>query len=208
MLRFAAMIARTISILVTACLLMAGCDRNMQPYVPGEEPQQPDLSKIFPAGAEKAASRGAPGPMGGRGAAPVGATPGGTKPAGATAAGTASGEPKAGGPIVGEIRIASTELADSAPSDGVLFVIIRTGVAGPPTAVKRIPSPRFPMAFSIGPEDRMIDSIPFDGPFQITARLDTDGNAMTREAGDLEGQAPEPIAPGTQGLTITLDQPK
>ena len=188
-LRFAAMIARLIPILMTLLLLLAGCDRNVQPYVPGEKPQQPDLSKIFPAGAEKAASREGPGAMGGRGAAPVAATP---------AAATRR-------PIVGEVRIAP-ELAENAPNGGVLFVIARRGEAGPPTAVKRIASPSFPVEFSIGPEDRMIQSVPFDGPFQVTARLDADGDAMTREPGDLSGNAPERVTPGVEGLSITLDQ--
>ena len=29
-------------------LLLAGCDRNIEPYQPGEEPRAPDLARIFP----------------------------------------------------------------------------------------------------------------------------------------------------------------
>ena len=46
------MLRRIAAILSLVALL--GCDRNMEPFAPGEEPRQPDLSKIFPAGAEQA----------------------------------------------------------------------------------------------------------------------------------------------------------
>ena len=45
--------------LAIASVAIAGCDRNMEPFVPGEKPRQPDLSKIFPAGAERSAEAGA-----------------------------------------------------------------------------------------------------------------------------------------------------
>src|SRR5208337_4903339 len=64
--------------------LALGCDRKIEPYVPGEEPAAPDLSRIFPRGAEQAkqdeesaakaggaASAAAAGPMAG---APPGAS--------------------------------------------------------------------------------------------------------------------------------------
>ena len=34
--------------------MLAACDRNLEPFDPAEQPRQPDLSKIFPAGAEGA----------------------------------------------------------------------------------------------------------------------------------------------------------
>jgi hypothetical protein len=72
--------------------------------------------------------------------------------------------------------------------------------------VKRVASPRFPFEFSIGPEDRMIQTMPFEGPLTLTARLDGDGNATTREAGDLQGEIPDSVDPGASGLTLTLDE--
>ena len=32
-----------------ACAALAGCDRNVEPFVPGEQPEQPDLSEIVPS---------------------------------------------------------------------------------------------------------------------------------------------------------------
>jgi hypothetical protein len=176
---------RTLLVLAIVWVVAAGCDRNVEPFVPGEKPEQPDLSRIFPAGAEKSARAAAPrsGPMGGRGAPPIGGS---------------------GGPIAGRVEVAE-ELAERVPPGAVLFLIARRGEAGPPTAVKRVPSPRFPFDFSIGPADRMVEAVPFTGPLQITARLDADGNAGTRDPGDLEGQLAEAVDPGAEGLTIVLE---
>jgi hypothetical protein len=162
----------------------AGCNRNMEPYVPGEEPKQPDLSRIFPEQPDEPG----PAPMVGMPAAP------GQQPAESTAQ-----------PIQGTIEV-SHELADRVPSGATLFVIARMGEGGPPTAVLKVPSPSFPFAFSIGPEHRMIQTMPFSGPLKLTARLDSDGNAGTRTPGDLQGQYPEPVDPGAQSLKLTLDE--
>lgn len=173
-----------------------GCDRAVEPYVPGEEPSQPDLSRIFPEGADRATREG---PMAGQGeAAPE--MPG---------AGDRGAPPVAsagGGPLTGTIALAP-ELERKAPAGAILFLIARPAQgAGPPLAVKRVESPQFPLEFSLGPDDRMIDAMPFVGPLQLSARLDADGNAMTREPGDLHGEAAGTFDPGASGIQITIDQ--
>jgi cytochrome c-type biogenesis protein CcmH len=166
-----------------------GCDRNVEPFVPGEEPRQPDLSRIFPAGAERAEQRGAgvemppPTEQGGRGADPTAEAP----------------------PIRGAVRVADA-LAARVPPNAVLFLIARGGAGGPPLAVQRIPAPRFPFEFELGPADRMIRTLPFAGELQLTARLDQDGDAGTRSPGDLEGGAAGAHAPGATGVEIVLDR--
>jgi hypothetical protein len=172
-----------------AAAVTAGCDRNMEPYVPGEEPRQPDLSKIFPAGAEapETVAGMPPGPSGGRGAAPVAA---------------AAGD---GAPIRGTVRV-SAELAGRIPAGAVLFVIARRGTTGPPTAVKRIADPHFPLDFEIGPGDRMIQTMPFEGPLTLTARVDGDGNAMSRQPGDLEAGTPITVDNGENAALLVIDE--
>ena len=71
---------------------------------------------------------------------------------------------------------------------------------------RRIPDPGFPLDFEIGPDDRMIAALPFAGPFQLTARVDADGNAMTRNPGDLQGEAEGSFAPGAQDIEIVIDE--
>lgn len=162
-----------------------GCDRQLEPFVPGEEPEEPDLSRIFPAGAARAEAvvPGLPPP------------PDGQAPA-ARDGGAA--------PISGTVRLAE-ELSDRVPEGAVLFLIARSGGAGPPLAVLRIPAPRFPVEFSIGPDDRMIQSLPFAGPLTLSARVDSDGNATTRSPGDLQGTAPGSHEPGARGLVLVID---
>lgn len=178
-------------ILVIAAL--AGCDRNIEPFAPGEKPHEPDLSKIFPEGAERAAERGgmvagevelpAPPERGGRGA-------------------DASSEAP---PIRGVIRVAD-ELQSRVTDGAVLFLIARAGAGGPPLAVERIAAPRFPLEFALGPEDRMIKALPFAGELRLTARLDRDGDAGSRTPGDLQGAAEGTFAPGATGVELVLDE--
>lgn len=175
--------------MLAAALGLAACDRAVEPYVPGEEPAAPDLSRIFPEGAERSAEReaAAPAPEGGRGAPPM-------APNAAAAA-----------PIRGTITLAP-ELEGRVPAGAVLFVIARRSEQGPPLAVQRLTDPKLPMAFSIGPEDRMIQQMPFVGPITLSARLDADGNAMTRLPGDLQGSAPGSHEPGANGVAIVIDE--
>jgi hypothetical protein len=175
---------------LAALVLLAACDRNLEPYDPAEQPREPDLSKIFPAGAEGAPTAPEPSlelppPPGMRGAPPLAA--------------------ESGAPIRGTLRLAP-ELEAAQPSGGVLFLIARTATPGPPLAVKRIEAPRFPLDFEIGPDDRMLASVPFTGPLLLTARLDSDGNATSRTPGDLQGGAADAVSPGASGVEIVLDQ--
>lgn len=186
--------------ILASLLLLASvaCDRRIEPFSPDEQPRQPDLAKIFPAGAERAAEvtaelPAAPGQAGGRGAPPVGASA-----AGAVAAA------ESGPPITGTVEIAP-ELAGRVPSGAVLFLMARRAEAGPPLAAKRIANPQFPMAFSIGPEDRMMQQVPFAGPVRITARIDADSNATTRTPGDLLGAAEGTPEPGARGVVVRID---
>ena len=150
--------------LLLSVALAGGCDRRIEPYDPDEKVEAPDLSRIFPAGAERAAQAPGEAPPPTRGAPPPGAR--GATPPGATAA-------SAGPPVRGTIRVAP-ELADRVPRDAVLFLIARAQRPGPPVAVKRIPAPRFPLDFELGPDDRMIAAVPFVGPLMLSARVDAD----------------------------------
>jgi hypothetical protein len=172
-------------VLVIALLTTEGCDRRMEPFVPGEKPQTPDLTKIFPAGADRAARPVANLPLRpGRGAPPV------EQPA---------------APIEGTVELAP-EFAGSVPFNAVLFLMARRPGGGPPVAAQRIDAPRFPLVFSIGSEDRMMTAIPFAGPLRISARIDADGNATTRGAGDLLGSSQETHEPGDRGVVVLISE--
>jgi hypothetical protein len=184
----------TRALLACCVLAVAACDRNLEPFDPNEKPREPDLSKIFPEGAESAepAQPGLPPPPGEQRGAPSLASEAGSEVAGAAVAGTVELAP---------------EFAGRTAPDAVLFIIARRG-AGPPLAVKRVAAPKFPHEFSIGPEDRMIQAMPFAGPLQLSARIDTDGDATSRSPGDVTGTARGgPVEPGATGVVILLDTP-
>ena len=175
--------------LTCALLFTVGCDRNIAPYDPDEKPSQPDLGKIFPKGSEGPQGPAVPPDAGRRGADVPPAAPAAAVPA--------------GDPIRGTIRLGD---GMTAPPGAVLFIIARRGEGGPPLAVKRIMGARFPLDFTLGPDDRMIQQMPFMGPLTVTARIDGDGNAMSRNPGDLQGAVPEPVATGTTGIDLVIDE--
>lgn len=113
--------------------------------------------------------------------------------------------PAAGEPVSGVVEL---EEGAEVPAGAVLFVTVRPAAAGgkgPPLAVERRADPSFPHAFDIGPEDRMIASMPWSGPVDVEARLDLDGNAMTRSPGDLtSGPGASNVTLGSADVTLVL----
>ena len=107
-----------------------------------------------------------------------------------------------GAAISGEVRLAD---GVASTGEGVLFVIARSPAGGPPLAVKRLPPGPFPMAFSLGPDDAMIRERPFAGPMLLTARLDQDGDPMTRGDGDPSAAHDALVEPGTAGIELILE---
>lgn len=105
------------------------------------------------------------------------------------------------GELSGEVR-----LAPGAKEGGTLFVIVRPAGSperGPPLAVKRFETPKFPVRFSVGASDAMMGQ-PFVGPFDVGARLDRDGNAMTRGDDDVLAITAKGVPAGAAGLTLVL----
>jgi len=182
---------RRVFLVLLAWVAASGCDRNLEPFDPTEQPQAPDLAKIFPEGADRTAPLGTEvelplppgGERGGRGADP-----------------TAEAEP-----IRGVIRV-DASVADRVPQGAVLFLIARAGPVGPPLAVRRFSAPSFPLEFDLGPEHRMIKTLPFAGELRVTARLDADGDAASRTPGDLQGGADGRFSPGATGVEVVLDE--
>jgi hypothetical protein len=185
--------------IAAAITVLASCDRNIEPFNPGEESSPPDLARIFP------------GPAEGAGATETANADSGTADRSALppsrAEGSAVASPGGAAAIEGRIELAA-ELAEARPEAGVLFVIARPQgtQGGPPLAVLRLPDPEFPLEFSIGPENVMIPSMRFEGAISLSARLDADGNAMTRGNEDISSQVEEPLAPGATGVTLLLNE--
>jgi hypothetical protein len=167
---------------VVMIALLGGCNRRVKEFVPGD--QEPPLpSRVIVPGLDVPK----PAPM---------------RPSTETAMPDAPA-PVAADPaaeIRGTIRLADGVEAGS----GVLFVIARSEGGGPPLAVRRLEPGAFPMQFSIGPADVMIKGRPWAGPIALTARLDGDGNAMSRDPNDLAGGVETPLQPGASDVEIVL----
>ncbi|HEX8169316.1 MAG TPA: tetratricopeptide repeat protein [Thermoanaerobaculia bacterium] len=107
---------------------------------------------------------------------------------GAPAAGAA---PAAAGPSV-HVTI---DLDPSARSKGgILFVIARNPAGGPPAAVKRLEGVQFPVTIDLSSADSMMGQ-PLPPSFRLEARLDSDGNPLTKTPND-PAAAQENVAPG------------
>jgi hypothetical protein len=110
--------------------------------------------------------------------------------------------------VEGVIEVASG-LSKGVTTADTLFVIVRrwNQNAGPPLAVKKVRTPRFPYKFAIGAGDMMRQGLKFDGPFTIEARISKSGGAIRRK-GDLIGRTgrAEAIRPGATRVKVTIDE--
>jgi len=98
----------------------------------------------------------------------------------------------------GNVRI-TLSLATAAPPRGVLFVIARGPGGGPPVAVKRLAAGSFPITLDLGQADSMMGQ-QLPATFRIEARLDSDGDPLTKPASD-----PSAFVDGVvPGAAITL----
>ncbi len=106
-----------------------------------------------------------------------------------------------GGSIHGTVRLAP---GVQAPDTGVLFIIARAQGGGPPLAVKRLPVGPFPLTFQVGPADVMLKGRPFEGPIKLSARIDRDGDPLTREPDNLVAESAAALEPGARGAELVL----
>lgn len=95
----------------------------------------------------------------------------------------------------------------SLPEGATLYIMAReAGVAGgPPTAVEKLIPGQFPIAFTVGVANSMMgQGLP--PKVRVEARIDFDGNAMTREPGDPIAVI-DPVSAGTKGVKLVLKRP-
>jgi cytochrome c-type biogenesis protein CcmH len=114
----------------------------------------------------------------------------------------------AGQTISGTITV-DAKFKPNLDPNAALFIIARPagGSGGPPLAVKKFDKPTFPLSYSLGQDNVMMQGMPFSGKINITARLDKDGNPTTRGPGDLTGEYKKnPAEVGTKNADVILDQ--
>jgi cytochrome c-type biogenesis protein CcmH len=93
------------------------------------------------------------------------------------------------------------------PASAILFVIVREAgtETGPPVAVKRVPAAGFPITVSLSDRDSMAgESLP--GLVRIDARIDRDGDPMTKDPGD-PVTSEDNVRPGSGQVLLVLAPP-
>ena len=113
-------------------------------------------------------------------------------------------------PVTGLIKLADGVTASAVKPTDVLFIMAREsqggGKAGRLVAVQRHGQIEFPKRYELSSKDAMMPGIPFKGPFVIYARLDRDGDPMTKGAEDLYGAVNGEVTSGQQDVHIVLNK--
>jgi hypothetical protein len=89
-----------------------------------------------------------------------------------------------------------------------IYVIVRSfNLQGPPIAATRLKTGKFPIKFRVDTNDLMMGVPPATGvKLMVEARMDRDGDPITKEKGDVWGITIDPIALGTKNVRIVLNQ--
>jgi hypothetical protein len=156
---------------------------------PGHPPIMPGMS----------ASGGSAGAMGG---AAGGTTPGfeGATPGG-------DFDPKT---IVAGVIKLDGKVKDKVADGDTIFVVARRyeeGATGPgtPLAVKKLTAGKWPLEFSLDSRDAMLVGTKLAGKVVVTVRVDKDGDAISKNPGDVIGQS-KPIEPPQKNVVVALDK--
>lgn len=119
--------------------------------------------------------------------------------------------PTGGAPVTGVLELGSEVAKGSVKAEDTLFIMARQsqggGRAGGLVAVKRmsgLTAASFPARFELGQGDVMVQGTAFRGPFIVYARLDRDGDPMTRTDEDLYATVADPVDNGAQDLKLVL----
>jgi hypothetical protein len=90
----------------------------------------------------------------------------------------------------------------------VIFLVARgaspTGEPGPVLAVKKLTASKWPLNFTLDARDAMVSGTKLHGKVIVTARVDKDGDAISKNPGDVTGSS-RPVEVPAEKVVITLD---
>ena len=131
----------------------------------------------------------------------------GSQPASRAAAAPSAGPP---GAVEGQIQL-SKDLAKGVKEGSMIFIIARRDV-GPDkrgmliAAQKRpIKAADFPLKYKLTQRDVMMQGSVLNGKVRIEARIDQDGDAISKTPGDITGKAHDVVSVGQTGIDFKLD---
>ena len=133
---------------------------------------------------------------------------GGAAPSGAFAGTTPGGEFDPKSVVAGVIKVDDKVKSKIAAGD-TIFVVARRyeeGATGPgtPLAVQKLSASKWPLKFSLDSRDAMLAGTTLAGKVVVTVRVDKDGDAITKNPGDVTGQS-KPVEPPKKDVVVSLD---
>jgi hypothetical protein len=105
--------------------------------------------------------------------------------------------------VSGTIQVSDKLKAKVAEGDAIYVVARSADQPGPPLAVKKLIAGKFPLAFELDGRDAMMAGTKMAGKITINARVDKDGDAMTKNPGDVFGT--KTVELPAQKVVVTLD---
>ena len=141
---------------------------------------------------------------------PMGKLPPGHPPMGGAASQPAAAA--SGGNINGTISLDKAQ-AGKIKAGSTLFIIVRRdegeGKRGMMLAAKKINvtgAAMFPLKYTVTPKDVMMAGTSLVGNVRVSARIDQDGDAISKQPGDVVGAAKAPVEVGSKkAADFTLD---
>lgn len=165
----------------------------------------------MPPGHPPAGNMPAGHPPTGAGALPPGHPPAGGMPPGHPPAGGAAMPAPGGGTLTGTIAL-DEGMKAKVKAGSVLFIIVRQdageGQRGMLLAAKKVPvtgADMFPLAYTVGPQDVMMQGTALAGAVRVEARVDQDGDAISKAPGDVVGALSKAVKVGDKGLDFALN---
>lgn len=126
----------------------------------------------------------------------------------------AAGSPHSGAPVNMDAPIVDgtlelgTEQKKMDFKGWTIYVLVRlVDQPAPPLAVTRLPVDKFPVSYSLTNANLMVGEAPKAGAkILIEARLDKDGDPISKNPGDVYGFSQKPLGVGDHNAKVVLDQ--
>ena len=113
--------------------------------------------------------------------------------------------PPAAGEVKGRIEVAPA-VADKIEPGDAIYVIARNAATGTAVAVVRLAAPeKFPLPFTLSGSHTMQPGSGLFGKVRLQARVDKDGDAMSKNPGDVVGEVGDLVEVPASGVVLELD---
>lgn len=107
------------------------------------------------------------------------------------------------GNISGKV-LASEAMADKVAAGDVIYVMARNAATGTLLAVTRVEVGELPVSFTLSGGGAMHGGASLAGKVRVEARVDKDGDAMTKNPGDVVGEVNGLVNVPSEDVVLTL----